>query len=185
MTNALSHRPLVVRLMAVVLGMFAFGYALVPLYEVFCEVTGVNGKTGRTTAQAVASARIDAGRIVKVQFVATVNNELPWRFEPIVKSVTVHPGALTEVEFLAENLSREERSGQAVPSVAPGEASRYFAKTECFCFTAQKLAGGEGRRMPVRFIVDTRLPAHIRELTLSYTFFSIEPDTPALAARSS
>lgn len=173
-----AHRRLAGRLLLVVCLMFGFGYALVPLYQVFCEITGLNGKTGRIDAAAVR-AEVDRDRWVTVEFVASVNTGLPWRLEPLVKRVRVHPGELTEVEFYAENLSSRPRVGQAVPSVAPGEASKYFYKTECFCFTSQELAGGEGRRMPVRFVVDAALPEHIRSLTLSYTFFGADAQAPA------
>ncbi len=169
-----GHRRLIGRLVLVVCAMFAFGYALVPLYQVFCEITGVNGKTGRVESAAALAGEVDETRLVTVEFVASVNTGLPWRLQPRVKKMRVHPGALTEVEFLAENLSGAVRTGQAVPSVSPGEASKYFYKTECFCFTSQQLAGGEVRAMPVRFIVDAKLPAHIRSLTLSYTFFGTD-----------
>lgn len=151
-------------------GMFAFGYALVPLYDVFCEITGLNGKTGRLDAAQVELG-VDPARTVTVEFVAHVNGDLPWSFAPEVRKVEVHPGALTEANFTAVNRSSEAITGNAVPSVAPGRASRYFSKTECFCFTAQRLEPGEQKRLPLRFVVDPRLPADVRTLTLSYTFF--------------
>lgn len=174
-----AHRRLAGRLLLVACLMFGFGYALVPLYQVFCEITGLNGKTGRIDTAAVRTGEIDRDRWVTVEFVASVNTGLPWRLEPLVKRLRVHPGELTEVAFYAENLSSHTRVGQAVPSVAPAEASKYFYKTECFCFTSQELAGGEGRKMPVRFVVDAALPAHVRSLTLSYTFFGADGRAPA------
>lgn len=169
-----KHR-MVWGLVLVVCGMFAFGYALVPLYDVICEITGLNGKTGRVAVdqQNSEDTTIDAQRLVTVEFVASVNSGLPWTLQPGVSSMRVHPGALNDAVFYAENLSRETLIGQAVPSVAPGPAAKYFNKTECFCFTQQTLEGGQERAMPVRFIVDPKLPAHIKSLTLSYTFFRI------------
>src|SRR5690606_11708741 len=111
-----------------------------------------------------------------------VNSRLPWAFAPEVSRIEVHPGALTEVWFDATNTSAEAIVGNAVPSVAPSAASLYFNKTECFCFTEQKLDGGESRRMPVRFVVDPRLPDHVKTLTLSYTFYENEIATRRLAA---
>ena len=166
-----ANRRLIGRLALVVVAMFGFGYALVPIYRVFCDITGLNGKTGRLETAEALSREVDEHRLVTVEFTGSVNSGLPWRLEPVVKRIRVHPGQLTEVDFYAENLSAHERLGQAVPSVAPAEASKYFFKTECFCFTSQTLAGGEGRTMPVRFVIDARLPDHIRTLTLSYTFF--------------
>ncbi len=158
------------KMVMVALGMFGFGYALVPLYDVFCDITGLNGKTGRLDSAQAAGA-VDRERTVTVEFVANVNGELPWEFAPVVRKMEVHPGALMEADFIATNRSAEAMTGNAVPSVAPGRASRYFSKTECFCFTAQRLEAGESRDMPLRFVVDPRLPEDVRTLTLSYTFF--------------
>lgn len=179
-----NHGSLTARLALVACAMFGFGYALVPLYELMCEVTGINGKTGRAEAAEVAQGGVDKSRLITVEFVGSVNTNLPWTLQPVVKSIQVHPGALTEVEFLAGNRSREPRMGQAVPSVSPAEASRYFFKTECFCFTDQTLAGGEERMMPVRFVVDARLPKHISKMTLSYTFFGLKPAVEGADATS-
>ncbi|MGE0385328.1 MAG: cytochrome c oxidase assembly protein [Gammaproteobacteria bacterium] len=182
-TDGRIHRRLALRLALIVAAMFGFGYALVPLYQVFCEVAGINGKTGRVSEARATSGPVDAKRTVTVEFVATVN-DLPWRLRPEVKSISVHPGAVTEVLFYAENLSSQPQAGQAVPSLVPGAASKFFMKTECFCFTKQSLAAGEGRHMPVRFVVDARIPDSIRTLTLSYTFFRVA-DAVADNGRSS
>ncbi len=152
------------------LAMFGFGFALVPLYDVFCEITGLNGKTGRVEAAAL-DGMADLSREVTVEFVTTVNGTLQWEFTPEVKRMTVHPGQLYEAHFTARNLSSAPTVGQAVPSVAPNTAALYFNKTECFCFTRQSFAAGESRRMPVRFVVERDLPAQVRTITLSYTFF--------------
>ena len=159
------------RLGALTVVMFLFGYALVPLYDVFCDITGLNGKTGRISSEVVDNITIDESRLVTVEFVTNVNVALPWDFKPPVSSIRVHPGVETTVEFEAVNRESYEVVGSAVPSVAPNTAARYFSKTECFCFTQQTLAAGESRKMPVRFVVDPKLPMHVTTLTLAYTFF--------------
>jgi len=161
--------------------MFGFGYALVPLYNVFCEVTGINGKTARVSAAAAAAVEVDESRLVTVEFVTNVNVDLPWDFRPLVNKVQVHPGAETQVEFEATNHAQYRVTGNAVPSVAPNAAARYFNKTECFCFTQQALGPLETRTMPVRFVVDPRLPADVKVLTLAYTFFESMPTSAAPA----
>lgn len=163
------------RVMALVtLAMFGFGFALVPLYDVFCEITGLNGKTGRVEASAL-EGQADLSRTVTVEFVTSVNGGLQWEFAPDVTRMTVHPGQLYEANFTARSLSSVETAGQAVPSVAPNTAAQYFNKTECFCFSRQEFGAGESRRMPVRFIVDRNLPEQVRTITLSYTFFDAGP----------
>jgi cytochrome c oxidase assembly protein subunit 11 len=163
------------RAMALVtLAMFGFGFALVPLYDVFCEITGLNGKTGRVEASAL-DGQADLSRTVTVEFVTSVNGALPWEFTAEVTRMTVHPGQLYEANFMARNISSVETAGQAVPSVAPNTAALYFNKTECFCFSRQEFGAGESRRMPVRFIVDRNLPEQVRTITLSYTFFDAGP----------
>jgi cytochrome c oxidase assembly protein subunit 11 len=171
------NSTLALKLGATAVAMFGFGYALVPLYDVFCEITGLNGKTGVISA-AEAAGVVDSTRKVTVEFDSNVNGALPWRFGPMQKKVQVHPGQLTEVLYFAENTSDRPVVGQAVPSVAPTPASLYFNKTECFCFTQQTLAPGERRVMPVRFIVDPQMPGKYTTLTLSYTFFQA-PEQPA------
>ncbi len=153
------------------LAMFGFGYALVPLYNVFCDITGLNGKTGEITAESASELIVDYDRIVTVQFDTNVNSALPWQFKVRDKTLKVHPGEVTEAVFIAVNTSASEVTGQAVPSVSPSQASLYFNKTECFCFSRQTLAGHEQKEMVVRFVVETGLPKKISTLTLSYTFF--------------
>jgi cytochrome c oxidase assembly protein subunit 11 len=150
--------------------MFGFGFALVPLYDVFCEITGLNGKTGVVEASEL-DGRVDQERLVTVEFVASVNSRLPWKFTPERRQMQVHPGEIYEAKFVARNLASEAMIGQAVPSVAPATASRYFNKTECFCFSQQRFEAGEERRLPVRFVIDRALPSNIGTVTLSYTFF--------------
>ena len=172
--------------MFVVIGMFGFGFALVPLYDVFCDITGINGKTGD---QAVLSEgmKVDTSRLIEVEFIASLNDGMPWEFKPVQHSVKVHPGEPTRIEYVAINRTKNAITGQAVPSVAPGRAAGYFQKTECFCFTEQKLEAGEEKRMPVIFVVDTDLPDDVSQLALSYTFFikpSGEQNTTASLARN-
>ncbi len=165
---------------------FLFGFAMVPLYRVVCEqVLGIKLAEVPVGAAAAEGLVEDTSRTVVVQFVAGVNSRLPWEFAPEQTRIEVHPGKLTEAWFDAHNLSGEPIVGNAVPSVAPSEASLYFSKTECFCFTEQVLQAGESRRMPVRFFVDPRLPAGIGELTLSYTFYENEVATRRLADTAS
>ena len=165
------NRRSAMRLSVVVLAMFGFGFALVPLYDVFCTITGLNGKTGRIEGTVVKQV-VDPTRLVTVQFLTQVNSKLNWQFEPEVHSMQVHPGQLYTADFFAKNLSQSSTVGQAVPSISPGIAGQYFNKTECFCFNEQLFDAGEKRQMPVRFIVDSELPNEIKTLTLSYTFFN-------------
>lgn len=168
------------RIALVAVAMFGFGYLLVPLYDVFCEITGLNGKTGRLSeAEVAAGYQPDLQRSVKVQFVAANSADMPWEFRPVVASMTVHPGQLYAASFVAANPTARDMVAQAVPSVAPTQASRYFNKTECFCFTQQPLAAGERKEMPLRFIVDPRLPQTVRTLTLAYTLFDVSDTTAA------
>jgi len=165
---------------------FLFGFAMVPLYRITCEhVFGIKLAEGATSAEKTASFVADPSRTITVQFVATVNSKLPWAFASEAPSVDVHPGELTEVWFDATNHSKEAIVGNAVPSVAPSTASLYFNKTECFCFTEQMLNAGESRRMPVRFVVDPRLPKEVTELTLSYTFYENTVATQRVASTGS
>ena len=171
-----ANSRVVRRLGLVVLVMFGFGFALVPLYDVFCEVTGLNGKTGRIAAGEAQVMQVDTTREVTVEFVASVNSSLPWEIRSMVRRVTVHPGEVTEVKYSARNTTGETITGQAVPSLAPGLASKYFNKTECFCFTQQTLDAGEYKEMPLRFIVDPELPDDVGSVALSYTFFRMDAE---------
>lgn len=166
-----ANRRIVKRLGMAALLMFGFGFAMVPLYDVFCDITGLNGKTGRVEQEKVLGTVVDEDRLVTVEFAATVHSDLPWEFKPTVRRVTVHPGEVTEVTYFAMNKTGDTVAGQAVPSVAPGQAGKYFNKTECFCFTRQTLEAGEGKEMPLRFVVDPALPENVRTVTLSYTFY--------------
>jgi len=171
------------RLLLIVAGCsFAFAFALVPLYDIACEkVFGIKLGQDAVEGTAVAGYAVDESRTITVQFDSSVAAGLPWQFAPRVASMKVHPGQSVEALFTATNTGYGDIVGQAVPSVAPNVASIYFSKTECFCFTEQKLAAGETREMPVRFVVDPALPDTISTLTLSYTFYLNDIATQRLA----
>lgn len=154
----------------IVAGMFGFVFALVPLYSVFCDLTGLNGKTRNAPAVEVDLSP-DLTRTVVVEFVASVNQSMPWDFKPKVTRMEVHPGKMYQTSFYARNRTDAAMVGQAIPSVTPGVAALHFKKTECFCFTEQVFQGGEGRDMPLLFMVDKDLPDDIGTVTLAYTFF--------------
>ena len=169
------------RVLVVVVAMFGFGYLLVPLYSVFCDITGLNGKTGRIDEAAVAAKyHVDKDRLVTVQFVVNANQGMPWDVKPEEVTVQVHPGEIFATNFTARNPTGHDMVGQAVPSIAPNEAARYFNKTECFCFTQQTLTAGEFKVMPLHFVVDPRLPKNINSLTLAYTFFDVTGKAKAI-----
>ena len=185
--NKNSTTRVITRLMFVVVGMFGFGFALVPLYDVFCDITGINGKTGDKVTLA-ENMQVDTSRVIEVEFIASLNESMPWEFKPRQHSIKVHPGEPTRITYVAINKTDKAIVGQAVPSVSPGRAAEYFQKTECFCFTEQKLEAGEEKEMPVIFVVDPELPDDVSQLALSYTFF-VKPsgaskDTASLADNS-
>ena len=158
------------KMVVVAIGAFALTFALVPLYRIACEkVFGI--RLERTASDGVQDATVAAKRVITVQFDGGVNSKLPWEFSPNQVTMQVVPGELYETTYHARNASGRTVVGSAVPSVAPARASGFFSKTECFCFTAQTLKAGEVRDMPVRFIVDPNLPADVKTITLSYTFF--------------
>jgi cytochrome c oxidase assembly protein subunit 11 len=167
-----ANRRTGLKLGLVALGMFAFGYALVPLYDVICEVTGLNGKTGR--AEATVAATPDRERWVTVEFTGSSMSGLPWEFRPLQKTMRVHPGEVAVAYYEARNTADEPITGQAVPSVAPNRAAAHFKKIECFCFTRQDFKARESRQMPVRFVVSPGLPTDVHTLTLSYSFFNAD-----------
>ena len=181
-----SHSRLIGRLLLMVAGAFAFAFALVPIYNVLCAATGFNGKTagpatirdgfgvgGLQTAAAPAS-KVDTTRTVRVEFTGTVMPGLPWDMRPLTVSLDIHPGELQQVSYLVRNTSERTITGQAVPSVTPGQAAQHFEKIECFCFSQQTLGPGEAREMPLAFIVKPEVGRDISHITLSYAFFSID-----------
>jgi len=161
------------KLSLLAVAMFAFCFwVLPPLYNLFCEVTGLNGKTSSKPYTAI-SAEVDTSRTVRVKFIATKNINMPWDFEPSVFSVDVHPGEAVVTHFVAQNPTLHYMAGQAVPSMAPKNAIDYFHKTECFCFNQQILAPGETADLGLQFIVDQALPKAVKTITLSYTLFDV------------
>jgi len=165
-----ANRTLLRKLAIVAIGMFAFGYALVPFYEKICQVTGLRN-IGE--ADAVANTQVDATRVVRIEFDSNVRN-MPWRFRPIEPILDVHPGAVSQAEFEVVNTTDRPITGQAIPSYGPQYAAQYFRKLDCFCFAQQTLQPGESRRMPVVFVIDPAAPRDLATITLSYTFFEVE-----------
>lgn len=163
---------LTLKLGVAAVGMFVFAiWIMPPLYDAFCEVTGLNGKTGdRYTA---TDSGVDESREIKVQFVATNNEGMPWEFQPATRTVTVHPGEQTHINYHARNPTERDMVGQAIPSLVPFKASNYFHKTECFCFEQQPLTAGGSAELPMFFIIDRDIPRNIHTITLSYTLFDV------------
>ncbi len=174
-----SRRNHLWRLSAVTAGMFAFGFALVPMYNALCELTGFNGRSSGMNLAANVTEQVDESRTVTIEFITTVNGGAPWRFAAETQTLAVHPGKLYTVNFTALNPRDHAVVAQAVPSVAPWTAAKYLKKTECFCFRQQAFAAGEEKLMPVRFMLEPDLPADVDTVTLSYTFF----DAPVVAQR--
>ena len=178
MHGASANRRLILRLLMLVVVMFGFGFALVPIYDVMCQAFGINGKT----AGAYDGAQtVDETRQVRVQFLATNSAGMIWEFGPQADEIVVHPGEVRDMLFVAYNPSDQPMMAQAVPSVSPSRAAAFFHKTECFCFTQQVLQPGERIEMPVRFIVDRDLPQDVKHLTLGYTLFDITASKPPVA----
>lgn len=170
----------VLRLVGTVCAMFAFGFALVPLYDVLCDITGLNGRSSTSFAASGPTAAIDTSRTVTVEIVTTVNSGAQWGFRPKTAKLQLHPGEFVTATVIAENLVAEGKVIQAVPSVLPWNAGRHLHKTACFCFDRQPFDANQSREMPVVFTVDPELPAEVDTITLSYTLFEIT-DTAAKA----
>lgn len=180
-SGEIGTRSLAVRLMLIAVCMFGFGYLLVPLYDVFCEITGLGGRTNELPATVAAAP--DESRSIDLEFVTTVNQSAPWSFRPSKDGMTVHPGGLYEATFIATNLVGRETVAQAVPSVVPSVAAEYFKKLDCFCFTTQAFEANETRELMVRFIVERELPDYVDTITLSYTLFDTgRGEAPKMAA---
>ncbi|OYW96796.1 MAG: cytochrome c oxidase assembly protein [Alishewanella sp. 34-51-39] len=175
------HRTLVTKLLLVTALMFGFGFALVPLYDVFCEVTGINGKTSNVPATALVDG-VDTSREITIEFLARPNKDMPWIFKPEIRRLRVHPGEVHVMNYFAENPTAQMIVGQAVPSVSPGQAALYLHKIECFCFTQQQLAAGRNMLMPVQFYVDPALPAQFSTITLNYTLYDVTANWQGNAA---
>ena len=180
-----DNRRMVGKLVVVVAMMFAFGYALVPIYRTICDALGVN-VIARTEQQGVSDApsstQVDLSRTVTVEFDANARG--PWDFRPETARVEVHPGEVVTVMYEFRNRQDRTMAAQAFPSYAPQTAAPHFRKLECFCFTEHALKPGEAKRWPVVFVVDQKLPKDVRTITLSYTFFEVGGKTPVEPARS-
>lgn len=165
-----ANRRLGLKLLWLVAGAILFAVGMVPLYNVICSATGLNGKTSNVAA--LDSTSVDTARWVTVEFTGNVMPGLGWNFYPTQASMRVHPGQIETATFMAKNMTNEAVTGQAIPSVSPGLASVYFKKIECFCFSQQKLNPGESKEMPLRFYVSKDLPKDVEVVTLSYAFFN-------------
>ena len=175
------------KLAIVTAGMFAFGYALVPLYKAICEMTGINilslserqvpgnGTAGRDV-KVPSNTQVDTSRTITVEFDA--NSRGPWEFKPAQRSVQVHPGQLTTVMYEFQNVQNRRMAAQAIPSYAPNQAAAHFNKLECFCFNQYTLEAGEKKQWPVAFVIDPKLSKDVTTITLSYTFFEVGGKTP-------
>lgn len=172
MTQANANNKMVIKLVVIVFGMFGFGFALVPLYDVFCDVTGINGKT-ENTAAVYESIEIDESREITVEFITRTNTGMPWEFRAQTSRMKVHPGELNTVSFYVRNPASNNMMAQAIPSVSPGMAALYLNKTECFCFNQQPLSAGAEAYMPMQFYVDPQLPEDISYFTVQYTLFDV------------
>mgnify|MGYP001073478319 FL=1 len=176
---AVGNSRTLAKLLLVTLGMFGFGFALVPFYYKICEVTGINSGAEQALAK---NTQVDASRWVTLEFDANTNESLPWKFKPAQRSIKVHPGQLVQVDYEVTNTSDKDIIGQAVPSYGPARAAQFFKKIECFCFTPQKLAAGESRRMPVLLVLDPGLEKDVHTVTLSYTFFQVDEQSQTTKA---
>jgi cytochrome c oxidase assembly protein subunit 11 len=173
-----ANRKLVRALLIMTAGSFVFGWALVPLYDVLCRTAGI-GNAEAKAGKSVVQESMDPNREVTIEFLAEPASVGSFDFRPKVASMRIHPGKLYDTLFYAKNLTQNASVAQAVPSISPTGTAKYFHKTECFCFSPQKFAAGEGRDMPVRFIVDPQLPGNVDKLTLAYTIY----DTTQSATR--
>jgi cytochrome c oxidase assembly protein subunit 11 len=169
------------KMLVIALVMFGFGFAMVPFYKTFCEVTGINNVLA---PDEVTNTQIDTARTVTMQFDTNLRSDLPWTFRPLQNSVTFHPGEIVQVDFEVHNKSDRAITGQAIPSWGPQATGRYMKKLECFCFKQQTLGPGEVRKMPVVFVLERSLPEDVNFVTMSYTFFEVEGTARNTATRA-
>jgi cytochrome c oxidase assembly protein subunit 11 len=168
-----ANRKLALQLALFAFGSLGFGFALVPLYDTICEVTGYGSRKSLTQQVAASNAVAPTKREITVEFISTSPTIGEWEFRPAIVSAKVHVGQLSEATFIAKNLAAQRATGQAIPDVAPRHAARYFRKTECFCFTPQQFEALQERELTVRFIVDPELPAEIDRITLGYAMYGM------------
>ena len=170
--NRSFNRSMLVKLVVVALLMFGFGFALVPMYRAICAITGINNLVQRDVgAREAKNTQVDMSRTISIEFDANARG--PLQFKPEQSSLDVHPGEVMTVMYQVTNEQGRTVQAQAIPSYAPKQATEYFKKIECFCFTQQTLAANETKRMPVVFVVDPKLPKDVKTITLSYTFFEL------------
>jgi cytochrome c oxidase assembly protein subunit 11 len=175
-----KNNKMVIKLLVIVVGMFGFGFALVPLYDVLCDALGINGKPSDTAA-VYEAVEIDESRLITVDFITRTNTGMPWEFRTETRQVKVHPGELNKVNFYVKNPTNADIVGQAVPSISPGTAALYMNKTECFCFEQQTLQAGEELLMPMQFYVDPQIPEDITYFTLQYTLYNVTASVDVVA----
>jgi len=189
-----KHYVVAGKMVLLAAAMFGFGYLMVPLYDIICEVTGLNGKTGRITVaesqqqleqSQIAENGVAVEREITVEFIGIVSAGGNWEFQPNELTMKVRPGEQYVTSYFARNLSTIPVVGQASPSVSPSAAAKYFNKTECFCFTRQEFEAKGGRDMPVAFVIDPKIPVNVDRVTLSYTFFKSKDQTLSSVASSS
>jgi cytochrome c oxidase assembly protein subunit 11 len=166
-----DNKRLTLKLLGFAAGSFAFGFALIPFYDVLCDITGFGNQKMLVEEREATSAAPDDSRTITVDFITELPSVGNWEFRSSVNSMKVHPGRLYETNFIAHNLTGREQIAQAIPHVAPGRAAGYFRKTECFCFVPQKFAVNEQRPMPMRFVIDPALPRSVDRITMTYTFY--------------
>ena len=171
--TAQKNKQLAIRLAGVALAFSVLGFAMVPLYDVICRVTGINGKTNAEAVAMPANTQVDTSRWITVQFLSHAMPGSGLVFKPEQFSMKVHPGELTTVMYEVVNTQKREMNAQAIPSYAPQSATPYFLKVECFCFKQQTLKANEARQMPVSFYISSALPKNVKTITLSYTFFEV------------
>lgn len=170
-----KNKKMIIILIGGVIFMFAFSYMLVPIYNLVCNETGLNGRSANSAAVLASGMHTDTSRTVTVGFSTTIHDKLNFKFIPLQRHITIHPGEVKLIYFYAQNQTGHEITVQAVPSITPNEAAKYLKKTQCFCFTQQYFFKNEKADMPVYFFVDTELPKNIKEVTLSYTLFDATP----------
>ena len=182
MRKASQNLKMTGKLLVITLGMFAFGYALVPIYKAICEATGINilslgdKQIPGASAKIAANTQVDRSRTITVEFDANARG--PWEFKPAKRSLQVHPGELATVMYEFQNIQNRTMAAQAIPSYAPKQAGMHFNKIECFCFQQYTLQAGEKKQWPVAFVIDPKLSKDVTTITLSYTFFEVGGKTP-------
>ena len=169
----MQNRKTIRNLVLTTVGMFCFAFLLVPIYDVFCEITGLNGKISGPSSEVEKNFSLDKKREILVQFITHNNESMPWIFKPEISQMAIRTGVQQKVMFVFQNPSKNKMIGQVIPSVSPGRGAEFFHKTECFCFEQQTLLAGEKIKLPVVFIVDPDIPKDIGSLSLGYTLFDI------------